>query len=1219
MSSSETSLPDVRSPDVTISVVINNYNYGHFLESCLASVAAQTRPPDQVVVVDDGSTDGSLDRLAGRTDLMVLSQENGGQAAAFNAGFAAATGEAILFLDADDLLRPEALDVVARFWTGDTTWLSYRLDKVDARGARVGHYEMAVPEEDLLPRMMKDLTFPFMPTSGNVFSRKTLAWAFPLPEERWRISADALLVRAALLSGPCRHVNQVLADYRVHGANNYHRDDATHTAEIQRGILHIAEAGLDLVTLADRQPGRLSRGDRARLLMASLRHRVRAERQDPDPEGFRLFLSRLKAACPAWRDARLARYVALIAPLLPRSETLQRWIAEPRERPERVQNVLDRILGRDLRESRTALAAPRSPFDGLPDADHFRRKPPTLDSLLTAPEWHRDYERGGYDLCHVRGRLQVWLPPGEACSLTLTVAPLGQGSRRVVVATDGEMVLSHWIHGEEQMQVRLPSRPPGETQPVEIEIRVPDYHTQRRRLQTHGPHLPRLKMLAAEVSVDPPAIPDLVLPVETALPFDAMSDSLRRADGAVADDAEAVGPGEWIQLSPPPLSSPFCLHLAFSERQGVGDLLVLVNGTVAFSGVVGSGAVSLVEMPPGSGAPTRTLAVSFSFRPENFLDGADLWIASMGWCPGAAHDDAPILRTGERAVAGLGRGLEPFLDGGWQPVPEEGALMSGSSAGLALAPEMAGPGRVLRLDLEPLDVFASEVPPILIVTRDGTESARVALSGRADVDLPFEAAADPSAEPIEIALHAAAVDENDVPCRDHGGIMLRGVTLVPGGETSPTIVPAEADPGHAPPLAQLLDRLRAVSQGPAQIEELQQLREALLTECERIAPAAMWHLVSADDLGNLAWLGAALPPVEADETWDGANRTWLAAAVLSLLQGRYGTALDLPLAAIPALDSKLRGVAAACLVSAAATRSDRVETRLEDARQVLASAPVGSGLWALASDVIDAFGEAGVEEGDAGPARIHRAAVQVRRLRLGHRFTEGHPLIPTEGTQQKRYLFHHIAKTGGVSLRHILADWFEIVPDYHEHWNEDVIRDPIDLACIGPDQIIAGHYKSEGNPLAQRYPEVLRSEDWRIIAFVREPLDWALSDYHFAAKNRPEFDPDFIPLALGEHLRRQPITLCDWLDCDETTWRARLDQYWFIGTLERFDECVAWLAREMGKPLPPSIPAENATVRDQEPTEEDIAAFRKKNALDYEIYDEINARLDRLIGPMKGR
>ena len=219
---------------------------------------------------------------------------------------------------------------------------------------------------------------------------------------------------------------------------------------------------------------------------------------------------------------------------------------------------------------------------------------------------------------------------------------------------------------------------------------------------------------------------------------------------------------------------------------------------------------------------------------------------------------------------------------------------------------------------------------------------------------------------------------------------------------------------------------------------------------------------------------------------------------------------------------------------------------------------------------------------------------------------------------EKRYFFHHIAKTGGSSFRRVLESWFEVVPDYHEAWDQTSIQPAIDLVTLSSNQVVSGHYRAGGVRLETRYPNLVKDDGFHMIAFVREPLDWVLSDYHYSRKRRPEFQSEFVHVPLRDYLIGHPTNLRDWLDCDENTWRTRLDQYWFIGTLERFDECVAYLADEMGKPLPDVIPFENATTRSEDPDPDAVAEFRKNNALDYEIYDAVNARLDRLLGPRKG-
>ncbi len=96
---------------MTVSIIINNYNYASYVGQAIDSALAQSWRDCEVIVVDDGSSDGSwplIERYRDRA--RVLRQENGGQGAAYNAGWRMARGEFVLFLDADDLLDPGAIE-----------------------------------------------------------------------------------------------------------------------------------------------------------------------------------------------------------------------------------------------------------------------------------------------------------------------------------------------------------------------------------------------------------------------------------------------------------------------------------------------------------------------------------------------------------------------------------------------------------------------------------------------------------------------------------------------------------------------------------------------------------------------------------------------------------------------------------------------------------------------------------------------------------------------------------------------------------------------------------------------------------------------------------------------------------------------------------------------------------------------------------------------------
>ena len=97
--------------DATVSVVIPTFNRASVISRALESVFLQTRAPDEILVVDDGSTDNTAERVRAEfPGVRLIEQENRGVSAARNAGIRAATGTWIALLDSDDEWLAEKLD-----------------------------------------------------------------------------------------------------------------------------------------------------------------------------------------------------------------------------------------------------------------------------------------------------------------------------------------------------------------------------------------------------------------------------------------------------------------------------------------------------------------------------------------------------------------------------------------------------------------------------------------------------------------------------------------------------------------------------------------------------------------------------------------------------------------------------------------------------------------------------------------------------------------------------------------------------------------------------------------------------------------------------------------------------------------------------------------------------------------------------------------------------
>ncbi len=223
-----------------ISVVVDNYNYRGFLPAAVESALRQDHDSFEVIVVDDGSTDGSravLERFRGRARLVF--QDNRGQAAALNAGVTASRGEILCFLDADDWWHPDKLSRVAAAFDAepDTVLTYHRLQPVRAGEARTRRpIPRSLCRGNLAPRMARSAGWwPFPMTSAIAVRRRAWDEAGAIPEA-FRISADAWLVGIYPFLGPVAVIPDALGCYRIHN-NNWFRE-VEDPAMIARRIVH---------------------------------------------------------------------------------------------------------------------------------------------------------------------------------------------------------------------------------------------------------------------------------------------------------------------------------------------------------------------------------------------------------------------------------------------------------------------------------------------------------------------------------------------------------------------------------------------------------------------------------------------------------------------------------------------------------------------------------------------------------------------------------------------------------------------------------------------------------------------------------------------------------------------------------------------------------------------------------------------------------------------
>jgi len=211
-----------------ISVVIPAYNAGRYIGRAIDSVLAQTRPPDEIIVVDDGSTDDTAAVVRGYGDkVRFIRQENAGASVARNTGIEAATGDWIAFLDADDEWLAEHLRLHAGLLerNGHLAWTAGNFYRCECRRRR--------RHEDISPERMANIrgildgreyfdsffrahaSFAAGCTDTIVVRRDALIEAGLFPVGALRINDMDMWFRIAYRRGPIGFVAEPTAIYHL--------------------------------------------------------------------------------------------------------------------------------------------------------------------------------------------------------------------------------------------------------------------------------------------------------------------------------------------------------------------------------------------------------------------------------------------------------------------------------------------------------------------------------------------------------------------------------------------------------------------------------------------------------------------------------------------------------------------------------------------------------------------------------------------------------------------------------------------------------------------------------------------------------------------------------------------------------------------------------------------------------------------------------------------
>lgn len=216
------------------SCLINNYNYAHFIAEAIESALNQTYPFYEIVIVDDGSIDESVQLVKKYQErypqIKLLEQANSGQLSCFNQGFLKSSGDIICFLDADDKLEPNYLETILKFYNEnpdcDFLFCAYKLFGEEQYEKEVYSYSSQRSSFGKTRLLSLTSSYPWIggPTSTLSARKDLLSKIFPFPNEYladWLTKADDCLIYAASAFGGTKYyLCKPLVLYRRHCFND---------------------------------------------------------------------------------------------------------------------------------------------------------------------------------------------------------------------------------------------------------------------------------------------------------------------------------------------------------------------------------------------------------------------------------------------------------------------------------------------------------------------------------------------------------------------------------------------------------------------------------------------------------------------------------------------------------------------------------------------------------------------------------------------------------------------------------------------------------------------------------------------------------------------------------------------------------------------------------------------------------------------------------------
>ena len=205
-----------------VSVVIPCFNQAHFLDESIESVLIQTHGELEIIVVDDGSTDNTLEVAARYPGVKCIRQPNRGVGAARNAGFTQASGAYVVFLDADDRLLPPALEIGLEAFARHPTagFIAGTCRHVGPDGGQLSSAkEGGATVQEIDDGYMSLLHGCFILSGSAVMYPRWALESVGAFDETWRAGDDYDVYLRVARKFPAYFHDEVVTDYRRHGCN----------------------------------------------------------------------------------------------------------------------------------------------------------------------------------------------------------------------------------------------------------------------------------------------------------------------------------------------------------------------------------------------------------------------------------------------------------------------------------------------------------------------------------------------------------------------------------------------------------------------------------------------------------------------------------------------------------------------------------------------------------------------------------------------------------------------------------------------------------------------------------------------------------------------------------------------------------------------------------------------------------------------------------------